>query len=149
MVAIYCLRLEENKYYVGKTNHIEFRLEDHTGSEWTKKYKPVSVENIWPNCDDFDEDKYTKIMMYKHGVDNVRGGSYSQIRLPSDISSILVREFRGAKNLCFICGESDHFLKDCPKKNYTICYKCKKPGHHPNRCTVSDTAEYDHCCIIS
>lgn len=73
MVAIYCLRLEENKYYVGKTNHIEFRLENHTDS----------VENIWPNCDDFDEDKYTKIMMYKHGADNVRGGSYSQIRLPA------------------------------------------------------------------
>ena len=52
MVAIYCLRLEENKYYVGKTNHIEFRLENHIGSEWTKKYKPISVENIWPNCDD-------------------------------------------------------------------------------------------------
>jgi predicted GIY-YIG superfamily endonuclease len=57
MVSIYCLKLRSGKYYVGKTNNINFRLSDHfdgNGSEWTRIYKPVSVYTIKHNCDDFD-----------------------------------------------------------------------------------------------
>ena len=64
MVFIYILQLEKGKYYVGKTNNPQFRLESHfnsNGSEWTKMYKPKKVLEIKPNCDDYDEDKYTKI----------------------------------------------------------------------------------------
>ena len=41
---IYVLLLEENKYYIGKSNNIDNRLESHfngNGSAWTKKYKPI------------------------------------------------------------------------------------------------------------
>ena len=41
MVYIYVLKLEQEKYYIGKTNNPEFRINDHfnnIGSEWTKKY---------------------------------------------------------------------------------------------------------------
>ena len=37
------LQLENNKYYVGKTTNLDFRIEQHfnsSGSQWTKKYKP-------------------------------------------------------------------------------------------------------------
>ena len=84
MVYIYILLLQKNKYYVGKTTHPKFRLREHFdsgGSAWTKKYKPVKILQILPNCDDYDEDKYTKMYMDKHGINNVRGGSYSTIRL--------------------------------------------------------------------
>ena len=43
MVYIYILKLQSNKYYIGKTNNPNFRLEEHgsgKGSTWTKKYKP-------------------------------------------------------------------------------------------------------------
>lgn len=43
---IYILLLENNKYYVGKTNNPLFRLESHfysKGSTWTKKYKPLKL----------------------------------------------------------------------------------------------------------
>ena len=46
MVFIYTLQLEKGKYYVGKTNNPQFRLESHfnsNGSEWTKLYKPLKV----------------------------------------------------------------------------------------------------------
>jgi len=46
MVFIYILQLEKGKYYIGKTNNPQFRLETHfnsNGSEWTKIYKPLKV----------------------------------------------------------------------------------------------------------
>ena len=66
MVFIYTLKLEQGKYYVGKTNNPEFRIENHfnsNGSEWTKKYKPLKILEIIPNCDDYDEDKFTRQYM--------------------------------------------------------------------------------------
>ena len=48
MVNIYVLKLKSGKYYVGKTNNVNVRLNDHIrskGSTWTKKYKPIIVPN--------------------------------------------------------------------------------------------------------
>jgi predicted GIY-YIG superfamily endonuclease len=43
--TIYILKLNDNKYYVGKTNKIvNERYQEHidgVGSFWTKKYKPL------------------------------------------------------------------------------------------------------------
>ena len=61
MVNIYILLLEVNKYYIGKTTQPDIRLETHfnsNGSSWTKKYKPIKVIGLIPDCDDFYEDKY-------------------------------------------------------------------------------------------
>ena len=79
MVNIYTLRLEQNKYSIGKTNNPEFRIDNHfnsNGSAWTKKYKPIEILKIIKNCDDFDEDIYTLKYMSKYGINNVRGGSF-------------------------------------------------------------------------
>lgn len=46
MVTIYILELENQKYYVGKTENPEVRIDSHfqgEGSVWTKKYKPIRV----------------------------------------------------------------------------------------------------------
>jgi hypothetical protein len=92
MVFIYALQLEQGKYYVGKTNNPEIRLESHfisNGSEWTKKYKPVKVLEVIPNCNDYDEDKYTRIYMDKYGIENVRGGSFVSVKLEKSTIDIL------------------------------------------------------------
>jgi len=92
MVYIYALQLEKGKYYIGKTNNPQFRLESHfnsNGSEWTKNYKPIKVLEIKPNCDDYDEDKYTKIYMDKFGVANVRGGSFASKELDESMIKLL------------------------------------------------------------
>ena len=84
MVSLYCLLLEDGHYYVGKSSNVHVRFEDHQageGSEWTARHPPVSLFEIRPNCDDWDEDKFVKQMMALHGIDKVRGGSYSQIHL--------------------------------------------------------------------
>ena len=83
MVTIYILKCQKNKYYVGKTNNID-RVKNHfinNGATYTKKYKPISIHKIIEDQNDFDEDKYVKEYMSIYGIDNVRGGSYSQLNL--------------------------------------------------------------------
>jgi len=116
MVFIYILRLEKGKYYVGKTNSPEFRIDKHfnsNGSTWTRLYKPIKVLELKPDCDDYDEDKITIQYMDKYGINNVRGGSFSSTDLDKSTRDILKKMIYGSNNKCFNCGEYDHFAKDC------------------------------------
>ena len=116
MVYIYILQLEDNKYYIGKTENPEFRLNSHFdsyGSAWTKKYKPIKVLKLISNCSNFDEDKYTKEYMKKKGINNVRGGSYCKIKLDNDEINSIQKEINGATNCCYICGSNEHFASNC------------------------------------
>ena len=87
MVFIYIVHLNQGKYYVGKTDNPKFRLDSHFkngGCAWTKKYKPQQIIALFPDCDDFDENKYTLKYMAKYGDRNVRGGTYCRITLTED-----------------------------------------------------------------
>ena len=81
--VVYALKLEDEKYYVGRTTEekLEQRLKDHknrTGSKWTSKYQVVELLLVYKNCSAFVEDMVVKELMAKKGIDNVRGGSYAQ-----------------------------------------------------------------------
>ena len=119
MVYIYVLNLENGKYYIGKTTNPSFRIDSHfnsNGSAWTRKYRPVSIESIIPDCDDYDEDKYTKKYMGKYGIENVRGGYYVQVELSEFHTEALKMEIWGANDRCIQCGRTGHFVKDCYAK---------------------------------
>jgi len=150
MLTIYILKLEQNKYYVGKTKNPTKRLQDHfddIGPEFTKKYKPLDIEKIIPNCDDYDEDKYVKIYMDKYGIDNVRGGSYCNEELTPLEKKILTKNIQNASDKCFRCDKVGHFIKECPLSNYDlskkesniVCYKCNQNGHYSTSCTNTNT----------
>ncbi len=121
MVYIYILQLEQGKYYIGKTNNPKLRIDNHfnsTASEWTKLYKPIKVLEIKANCDNYDEDKITLQYMDKYGINNVRGGSFSSIKLSKSTIDVLEKMKKGTNDKCFICGKSEHFAKDCTVNTY-------------------------------
>jgi cellular nucleic acid-binding protein len=113
---IYVLRLQGGKYYVGKSENVAKRYQQHlagSGSAWTKLHRPVSLVKTIENVSPFQEDAITKEYMEKYGTDNVRGGCYTQIELDDFQKETLNREKWGAKDLCTKCGRSGHFVKDC------------------------------------
>jgi hypothetical protein len=152
-ITIYVLKLKYGKFYVGKTSDVVTRVFEHfaqdassKASSWTSKYSPISIEDIIENCDDFDEDKYTKIYMAKYGIQNVRGGSYTQIVLREDQIDHLITEIRGAHNACYFCGSDAHYINDCPRLYMSnakqkplvnkpkYCNRCGRYGHWDVEC---------------
>lgn len=113
---IYVLRLEGGRYYIGKSNNVMNRYEQHikgSGPAWTRKYKPISLEKTIVNVSSFEEDKVTKEYMSKYGINKVRGGSYVEVELSDFHTDALKMEIWAAKDLCIQCGRRGHFVKDC------------------------------------
>jgi|JI10StandDraft_1071094.scaffolds.fasta_scaffold136717_3 hypothetical protein len=129
---IYVLNLEHDKWYIGKTNNVNQRVDQHKrgeGSLWTKLHPVRSlVETI--EGDSFDEDKTVKIYMSRYGVENVRGGSYSQVDLSKMQLLSLETELRGAQDACFKCGEKGHFATKCIMR----CARCGRNSHTIDKC---------------
>jgi len=170
MVYIYVMQLEQGKYYIGKTSNPAFRLESHfksNGSEFTKKYKPIKILELIQNCDDYDEDKYTRIYMDKYGIDNVRGGSYVSVKLDEATKNQLTKMSNSTSNKCFKCGKAGHFANRCyvnensddeeeycdkefrneskctrkikckSLKSAKDCFRCGREGHYSSNCYAS------------
>jgi len=116
MNNVYVLKLAKGKYYVGKSKCVIDRLIQHKNGEaafWTRKHPVIDVIAVYTNCDDFDEDKYVKLYMREFGIDNVRGGTYSQILMPDEHYDLLEREINHSQNKCMNCGKLGHFAKNC------------------------------------
>jgi len=136
---IYILQLAKGKYYVGKTDNLERRAEEHfngTASTWTRIYKPIGIEKIISGASPFDEDRYTKEYMSLHGIENVRGGSYVSEVLSDSQMEALQLELRNAKDQCTNCGKKGHFIKDCHVKvvGSSRCFRCGRTGHYMGSC---------------
>jgi predicted GIY-YIG superfamily endonuclease len=115
--SIYVLRLEGGRYYIGKSDNVIKRYQEHlngSGSAWTKKYPPIKLELTRPIQGDHDENNTTKDYMKKYGIEKVRGGSYTQMALPEDVKVLLERELRGNADVCYKCNLPGHFIEQCP-----------------------------------
>lgn len=87
MAHVYVLQLEHGKYYVGFTRNIKQRLHKHlntpsggcskSGGGWTRRHKAIGVDLVIEG-DIALEDQMTISYMAKYGVDNVRGGKWTQ-----------------------------------------------------------------------
>jgi predicted GIY-YIG superfamily endonuclease len=82
---VYVWELEEGKYYVGYSENLSGRLEQHTtgdGALWTKKYKPVSILEIVRGGKDVEKVKTLEYIKLK-GFENVRGAGWCKLEYSS------------------------------------------------------------------
>ena len=145
MVYIYVLKLKSNKYYVGKTDNPDFRLNDHfdaNGSEWTRKYKPITIHELRPDCDSKDETIITQEYMEKYGIDNVRGGPWCRINI-DDQKQFIQNMINSESDNCYKCGKPGHFANKCTTKKKsenkkpvkkTVCSRCGRSSHTEEYC---------------
>lgn len=120
MLYVYVLRLVESKFYVGLSNCVQRRIQEHragAGAAWTQKYPPLPHfgAEVHEAENELDEDYTTLKMMLVHGVENVRGGSFSSVRLLPPQVRVLRAIMRSARNVCFECGKPGHQKKNCPE----------------------------------
>jgi hypothetical protein len=53
--------------------------------------------------------------MEKYGINNVRGGSFCEIKLSDNNITTLKQMIAGTTDKCYICGKNDHFANECKK----------------------------------
>jgi len=51
--------------------------------------------------------------MKKYGIDNIRGDSYCQVKLPEETEEVLRMEIKGNTDKCYNCGKKGHFANRC------------------------------------
>ena len=82
MTTIYVVALEHGKFFVGTLYQV---FEGH--SSWISLHKPL---HLYISNEDEDEDKLTLELMDKYGINNVRGGTYSQINLSNQTKNFIL-----------------------------------------------------------
>jgi predicted GIY-YIG superfamily endonuclease len=135
----YILKLRSGKWYVGYTERGIDRILDHMdkkGAKWTKKYRPVKpipwsqtppgqTEATKKNKPNSDEDKLTLKEMKKHGIENVRGGSWCMVVMKQKTTrelELLIAKTKTKtpvmkKMFCNKCGRESHNRPDCVARN--------------------------------
>lgn len=147
-MMIYIARLEDNHYYVGKTNDLKKRYKDHQdgiGSVWTTMHPVIELVETFPQKEPDDEDRTVLKYMQRHGIDKVRGGMYSNVELSLEQMMFLRKQLYSMNDQCLACGSTDHFITKC---NTEICYRCHRKGHDANHCyekTHYNNGKLDGC----
>ena len=116
MSYVFVLLLEKDKYFLSSCLNPNTDIQkyfDGYGPNWLKLYKPIKIVEILYPCDIFDLDKNTKRYMAKCGVENVRGGSYTKIRLSKTQRNHIDNEIFTALGMCMHCGSDNHISINC------------------------------------
>lgn len=145
-MKIYVLKLKHSKYYVGKSDNVNNRIDKHKsnkGAIWTKKYKVIDVVEIKESNSIFDEMNTTLNYMDKYGIDNVRGGPWCDIHIDDTEKEYINKNICSIYDKCYICHSTKHISKKCPKNLKWECEICGKKYksykvalNHENKCKI-------------
>lgn len=120
--GVYVLRLEEGRYYVGKTGRaVETRVEEHFSSPkpaWIKSHRPLeAVRPITFIPSDLESWERAEVLerMWVHGAARVRGWQFTRLDLTPTQRTQIVVELCERKNLCRRCGQAGHMYSSCRK----------------------------------
>jgi predicted GIY-YIG superfamily endonuclease/ribosomal protein L37E len=162
----YTLKLKSGKWYVGYTTRGIKRILEHLdadGAKWTKKYSPVEpipysqsepgkTKATRKNKPNSDEDKLTLQLMEKHGIENVRGGSWC---MSGKMKMKTIREIQELlpKTKCSRCGRESHVTSECYAKTHknggkapakvasktkkAKCSRCGRDSHTVKTCNAN------------
>lgn len=122
MSYIFILLLEKKKFYIGSCRNPHNDIKpyfNNFGPDWVKKYRPIKIVEIIHPCDIFDVDKHTKRYMAKYGVNNVRGGTYSNLKLTKQDHNHIDKEIFNALGMCMYCGSEYHFSYNCQYNTFS------------------------------
>lgn len=115
-MAIYVLKLENNKFYIGSTKDIKQRMLYHKEcpNEWIKKYPIINIYETIESITDIEiENNLVKIYMSNYGINSTRGGSFSELYLNHSQINFLIKELKYLKTICSICHQSGHSMQQC------------------------------------
>ena len=91
---VYVWQLEDGKYYVGWSENLSRRMDEHIlgeGAVWTKKHPPVAIVEIVRGNKDVEKKKTLEYMKAR-GWENVRGGPWCSVEykaIPSEVQKYL------------------------------------------------------------
>lgn len=172
--TVYVLKQEQGKSYVGISGNFNSRLDQHQfgeGAEWTKKYPVTGVESTETVANlqmAKDRERHLTLkLMKERGINNVRGGGYTQSMDYDDTGTIkqTVNNYykesvkppqqimqQQKQVTCYKCGQTGHYANTCSggtravqEVQYSkqiVCYKCGKSGHYASNCYSKNQSNY-------
>jgi predicted GIY-YIG superfamily endonuclease len=115
----------QTKMYVGKSNNMRQRIQQHLKHEGTRFFASVgkhieAVEEIpcrkaQAQANDLEslERNKTLELMYKHGIQNVRGWMFTTTVLTAGQEHDAFKQICEKYDLCRKCGRNSHFADKC------------------------------------
>ncbi len=161
--GVYILELTDGCLYVGYSDDIESRIEEHfagEGSAWTKAHSPVKVLHTLYGKTKIDESSETLKLMAKYGWKKVRGGPWCTVELQNPP----LDQIAHITDSCLRCGRNNHWVEDCfarahldgtilpPKESRKVtqthttglsnpqnaaCFRCGQAGHIAVHCSLT------------
>jgi hypothetical protein len=102
ILFLYFISLKNDKLFLyasANKNKNEILYECLEKFDYVKQNPPLHVIYTEQNFDFFDVDKYVKWFMYDFGIENTRGGAYTDVELDNNTLAILQKEFDYAKQI--------------------------------------------------